>query len=334
MIENRIRQTFTQLILPGLILMAFILVTIPGMNTAAVKSDSTLGLYASQQIARGIPPYANYIIFQPPIAHFFGAIVLSLGQFFGLNDILSIRYFCLVLSLSVLISNYFLGDSFEKGLGLLSMTAAGWNLLMVMTIWGVHTKLVMAFFYSLMLFSLMKKNWFFAGVFSGLTTFTWAGGVFSLIVVFMVGLLAGKNRLNTVFKLMAGILLVTISLLLILWLSGSMQPFFDQYAIPLKQYLVNKLLSRGIRDPQMGFLNVFQTSSFSRPDLFIVVAGLVSLVIYSFQNKKHILDDLPFLTLLIAVLIGVGMVIVDFQSPFDCFHYLHQYPFYLPGYLL
>lgn len=253
----------------------------------------------------------------PPIPHFLGASSIRIGRTFGIQDTISIRVFCLFISIATLSIIYFLGERFRQGLGLISFAAASWNLLMLMTVWGMHVKLVMLFFYTYMLWALVSKYWFWTGFFLGLAIFSWSGAIVFLALVFTVWLLSGNQFGKTGLSLLIGFTTVAILVSLALLCSGGLISFFDQYALPLQEYVINKFTRQGIRDPEMGLSNIFESSNFSKPDLSILILGLVSLLVFVYQKRSFVFKNTSALTIITSGLLGCATVLIDYQSPFD-----------------
>lgn len=301
----------------GFIILTFLIVTLPKLNTAPLKSDATLAIYASQQIANGRAPYSNYIIMHPPIPHLLGAVVIRLGRMFNIFDDISIKWFCLTLSVAIIFLAYGLGKKLDAELGALAALAASWNLTMLMTIWGMHVKLVMLLFYMLALWSLMNLRWFWAGLFLGIAVLSWGGGLVLLGVALLVWFFGGERSWKSLWQFVLGMLIVAITVGLLLILSGSFIDFIHQYLQTFEQYVINKISGRGIRDPGIGLPNIFRSANLSTPDIFILFAGLAGFMGLLVQMRTRITENPALLTGASAALVGCGLVVFDFQSPFD-----------------
>lgn len=301
----------------ALLLTTLLIGTIPGILVAPIKSDASLSLYASQQVAAGLPPYSNYIIMHPPLPHVLGALALSLGELIGVSDVFSFRMLCLVLVALILGPMYAIGEKTQPGNGLLTAAASSLSLLMLMVAWGMMVKLVMLLFYAWLILALIRKQWTGAGVFLGLAILSWSGAIVFALLVLGIAWFAARKGETPWRNLANGFLLAILPVIAGLTASGSLIIFLKQYGLTVVQYATNKLTGQGIRDAGVGLENMFQSGEISRSDLFILAIaalGLIWILVYSRGANRL---QYPWVVILASGLAGVGMVLVDYQSPFD-----------------
>jgi hypothetical protein len=142
--------------------------------------DSAVYDYMAQSIVRGQIPYRDAIDSKGPASLYLSALVMVLGKAFGLQDIIAVRVFCVLLVGVLCVITYFVAETYLR-----SRIAAiiAFSIPLVseqfaeMMISGTRPKLPMILFGLTTLLLIAKDKPFWAGLCSMLSCLSWQPGL-------------------------------------------------------------------------------------------------------------------------------------------------------------
>src|SRR3712207_5803472 len=76
---------------------------------SVLSRDLALYSYAGQQVADGVPPYVGVLNRAGPLAHLLPAIGVLAGRTLGVDEVLSMRVFYMLVSVAAVCVTYLLG---------------------------------------------------------------------------------------------------------------------------------------------------------------------------------------------------------------------------------
>ena len=157
-----------------------------------LSRDLALYAYAGQRVADGVAPYEGVVNRSGPLSHLVPGIGAFLGRLVGVDDLLAMRAFFLVLSMACVWLAYVMGRD------LLRSRAAGWAVAAALlyvngftqyATGGPREKTTLVLFLLCALIAVARRSPLWVGVFVSLATLTWQP-------VFFVGLATGLVALS------------------------------------------------------------------------------------------------------------------------------------------
>lgn len=176
-----------------------------GFNGKLARDDA-IWVYGGQQMAKGIPPYVSIFDFKSPLGPMLAGGAAWIAYLTGGDDILYIRLLYFLFSCLTVVALYSWSHALFH-----SRIAAVLTAVVFLGFWGFsrhagsgpQVKTVMVLFQVVALYSMAKKNWFFAGLFGGLAAWTWQpAAIFPMLFCLLAFL--HKDRLRSVSKVISG----------------------------------------------------------------------------------------------------------------------------------
>ena len=206
-----------------------------------LSRDLGLYAYAGQQVADGVLPYEGVINRSGPFSHLAPGVGAFLGRLVGVDDLLAMRVFFLVLSMACIWLAYLLGRDL-LGSRLTGVTVAV-ALLFVdgftqYASGGPREKTTLILFLLAALIALARRRFGWSGVFVSLATLTWQPVFFVGLVTGLVGLFALQrgSRLAAMVRFLVGGLVPLAIFLVWYAVEAHLRDFLDCFVLIHVQY--------------------------------------------------------------------------------------------------
>ncbi|RYP84246.1 hypothetical protein EKO23_16435 [Nocardioides guangzhouensis] len=206
-----------------------------------LSRDLGLYAYAGQQVADGVLPYEGVINRSGPLSHLVPGVGAFLGRLVGVDDLLAMRAFFLVLSMACIWLAYLLGRDL-LGSRLTGVTVAV-ALLFVdgftqYASGGPREKTTLMLFLLASLIALARRRFGWSGIFVSLATLTWQPVFFVGLVTGLVGLIAVERgrRLGAMVRFLVGGLVPLAIFLVWYAVAGHLRDFLDCFVLIHVQY--------------------------------------------------------------------------------------------------
>jgi hypothetical protein len=169
-------------LLAGCCLVALVVYLVHGFDGPLLR-DSGIYAYGGQRVAEGVPPYVAIANRAGPVAHILPGAAVFVGRAVGVDDLLSIRVFYMLISVACVGLAYLLGrDLFRSrfaGVGtaaaLLSFHAFIW-----LATYGPREKTPLVLFTLAALLAIVHQRWLTTGFLVALATLVWQPAFFAL----------------------------------------------------------------------------------------------------------------------------------------------------------
>lgn len=171
--------------------------------------DVAICLYAGQRMAEGVPPYVSIFYHKGPVAPMLAGLGVMVSKQLGWNDIYTVRLVFLIVSCSVVVSVYLLGNSLFQSrrvgsFAALAFLGFGWFSKYAAS--GPRFKTPMVLFETLSLLLTSRRRWFWAGLCGSLSFLTWQPtAIFPLVTLLLATTGPRKERFSAISRSLAGI---------------------------------------------------------------------------------------------------------------------------------
>lgn len=219
-------------ILIGLLisLLSIFLWTKYGLLKFPITPDMGKFLYGAQELLKGRMPYKNLFDPKTPLTFILPALGMFLFENLGLSNILAGRITTLICGATTIFFTFLLADELLEN----QLTAIVSSIILSSFpgfAWGSlsgRSKIFVACFGLISLYSLKKEKYFSAGFFSSLSGLTWQpGGVF-IFPVLLYTFLKEKNNKKKSFWALSGIILPVILIISFFALNGALKELIYQ----------------------------------------------------------------------------------------------------------
>ena len=201
-----------------------------------LSRDLALYAYAGQRVADGVAPYEGVVNRAGPLSHLVPGIGAFLGRLAGVDDLLAMRAFFLVLSMACVWLAYVMGRD------LLRSRAAGWTVAAALLYvngftqyasGGPREKTTLVLFLLAALIAAGRRRPLWVGVFVSLATLTWQPAFFVGLTTGLVALTAldPGRRLRGFAGFAVGGLAPLTAFLAFYAARGHLQDFLDCFAL-------------------------------------------------------------------------------------------------------
>jgi len=205
-----------------------------------LSRDLSLYSYAGQQVADGVPPYVGALNRAGPLAHLLPGVGVMAARLVGMDDLLGMRLFFMLLAVCCTAVVYLLGrDLFgSRTVGL--VTAAAFLTFTGFIEYasnGPREKTPMVLCLLAVFLAVRHRRWATAGVFVALATLIWQPVFFVAVVTAVVGgLLAPRHRLRALLRIAVGGIVPTALVLIYYAANGALQTFADAFFLINAEY--------------------------------------------------------------------------------------------------
>jgi hypothetical protein len=291
---------------------------------APLLHDMSLQMYSAQLIARGLPPYVTVGLVKTPLTGIAGALMIFLGNLFGVWDVLAVRFgFWLLMGLGaggMYLWTRTLFASRAAGviaaLTLLSFPLIGYN-----TVLGPQPKTLVMVAAIYAFYFLARAQWFWAGIAASLAFLAWQpAALLDGIVLWMPLLDADGKRLPAFARALAGAALPVLSIVAYLVVKGALSAALqDTFAANLT-YLHNSNAQLSL--PARVLENAARLGRRLNPpgcfeDNRLAGAGLVGIALLGamplWSGKWRAGLSRRMLPVFLYALLFAGFALVDFQ---------------------
>ena len=201
-----------------------------------LSRDLAVYAYAGQRVADGVAPYEGLVNRAGPFSHLVPGVGAFLGRLVGVDDLLAMRAFFLVLSAVCVWLAYLMGRD------LLHSRAAGWAVAAALlyvngftqyATGGPREKTTLVLFLLAALIAVARRSPLWTGVFVSLATLTWQPVFFVGVVTGLVALTAldRGRRLRGLASFSVGGLVPLTVFLVFYAVRGHLQDFLDCFVL-------------------------------------------------------------------------------------------------------
>ena len=191
--RERVRRVDPLLI--GCCLVALVVYVLHGFD-GLLATDEGIYAYAGQQVAEGVPPYVAIANRVGPLAHLLPGGAAAVGRLVGVDDLLAMRVFFMLLAVACVGLAYLVGrDVFRSRSAGVASAAALLSLhgFIELATYGPREKTPMVLFMLAALLAIAHQRWLTTGVMVSLATLTWQPSFFPLILATLVAVLLGLS---------------------------------------------------------------------------------------------------------------------------------------------
>lgn len=203
-----------------------------GIDWQPITPDSSMQIYAAQEILRGRPPYVAIVMPHTPLTSLTSALAIALGGALGISDVLSIRLFFLFLGIWGALLAWRLAKVISPHPIARIVSVLG---LLGFQLWGVYVargpevKILVIVCGLLALLALQERRWLLAGLASVLAFLTWQPAAIYLLLSLAAAFWRGRNGQGSALpRVLVGIFLPTSLILGYLVLEGALWPALRQ----------------------------------------------------------------------------------------------------------
>lgn len=193
--RNRVRGAVAAVdpLLAGCCLVALVVYLLHGFEGPLLR-DSGIYAYGGQRVAEGVPPYVAIANRAGPLAHMLPGGAVAVARAVGVDDLLGIRVFYMLISVACVGLAYLLGrDLFRSRFA--GVTAAATLLSFHGFIWlatyGPREKTPLVLFTLAALLAIVHQRWLTTGFLVALATLVWQPVFFALFSGAVVAVLLG-----------------------------------------------------------------------------------------------------------------------------------------------
>lgn len=235
-----------------LTLLALVIFARQDVLHAPIGHDMTLQMYAAQLISEGLAPYTNVGLVKTPLAAFYGALAILVGNLFGMWDILAVRFaFWMAMALGAGGIYLWVREQFDSRLaGIVAALAfLGLDVIGRNAVLGPQPKILVVAATIFCFLFLRRAQWFRAGLCAALAFLAWQPAGILMPIAFAAVLLDPlRNRVREAlvvsFGMAAPLTLVT---LFLLWHNALGAALQDTFGANLS-YVQNSSAQAGLRE--------------------------------------------------------------------------------------
>ncbi|CAA9459689.1 MAG: hypothetical protein AVDCRST_MAG28-3036 [uncultured Rubrobacteraceae bacterium] len=249
--------------------------------------DYSIYLYSGQMMAEGIPPYVSVFDHKGPLSPMIAGFGAMLSKVFGGDDVYAVRFVFYATACLTVVAIYLLGKSVfqsQKAGFLAALTFLGFYAYAQAAASGPEPKTPMVLFEALCLMFMVRKKWFWSGLFGSLAFLVWQPmGAFAFVTFLLAATRPREERYGAALRAAAGI------------------------AVPLVATAAYFLYKGALYDFYNGFI-LFNFTHLARgsTDIAHVLAGAAVNI------------ALPYATMLVPILIGLLTILrLYFKRPFE-----------------
>jgi hypothetical protein len=262
---------------PALAVLAGIVYALHGFGHY-LSRDLGLYAYAGQQAADGVLPYEGVINRSGPLSHLVPGVGAFLGRLVGVDDLLAMRVFFLVLSMACIWLAYLLGRD------LLGSRVTGVTVAVALLFvdgftqyasGGPREKTTLVLFLLAALVALARRRFGWCGVWVSLATLTWQPVFFVGLTTGLVGLLALERgrRLAALGRFLVGGLVPLVVFLVWYAVDGHLRDFLDCFVLIHVRYTEQEGFQS---EPDIIWQEVQDAYG---PSLWMLIGGGIALVL-------------------------------------------------------
>jgi len=206
-----------------------------------LSRDLGVYMYAGQQVADGVAPYAGILNRAGPLAHLLPGIGVATGRWVGADDVLSARVLFMMLSVACVGTAYVLGrDLFRSrpaGLATAATLLCFEGFIRYAT-YGPREKTAMVLFLLCALLAVTHRRWLTAGCFIALATLTWQPALLAALAAAVTAALLAPagTRLRALARIAIGGLVPTAVTVGVFMALGELRAFLDDFVLINLQY--------------------------------------------------------------------------------------------------
>lgn len=193
--RSRVRGAFAAVdpLLAGCCLVALVVYLMHGFDGPLLR-DSGIYAYGGQRVAEGVPPYVAIANRAGPLAHILPGGAVAVARVVGVDDILAIRVFYMLISVACVGLAYLLGrDLFRSRLAgvATAATVISFHGFIWLATYGPREKTPLVLFALAALLAIAHQRWLTTGFLVALATLVWQPVFFALFSGAVVAVLLG-----------------------------------------------------------------------------------------------------------------------------------------------
>lgn len=296
-------------------LVASLVVFLPHGFHGYLSRDLSLYTYAGQQFADGVAPYLGVINRAGPLAHAVPGVGIFLSRLVGIDDVIGVRIFFLLISVVGVGACYLMGRAVFRsrlaGIGATAVLICNQGFVFYATN-GPREKTVMVLFFIIAVHAIARRRWLLAGAFTALATLTWQPVFLSAIAGVVVAILLGERtgRIRALARVVVGGLIPTALVALAYAAIGHPKVFWEDFLLINARY--TKQVSLG-NDPQ-AVATMMQEGY--GPSLWVFAGGLVLLIVLSawMLARHRSRDDRSFVVLIASCAMLLAGLLFAFKA--------------------
>lgn len=294
---------------------AALIVYLPHGFHGNISRDLSLYTYVGQQFADGVPPYLAVINRAGPLAHAVPGVGIFLSRLIGLDDVIGVRVFFMIISVITAAAVYLMGRAVFRsriaGVAAAAVLICNQGFVFYATN-GPREKTVMVLFFVIFVIALARRRWLTAGVFIALATLTWQPVFFSAIAGVVVAVLLGERagRIRALALVVVGGVVPTALIALAYVAIGHPKVFWEDFLLINARYTKQTSLAT---DPQ-GVTDMMVKGY--GPSLWVFVGGLVLLLALSawMLLRHRSRDDRAFVMLIASSAMLIAGLLFAFKA--------------------
>ena len=193
--RSRVRGAFATLdpLLAGCCLVALVIYLVHGFDGPLLR-DSGIYAYGGQRVAEGVPPYVAIANRAGPLAHLLPGGAVAVARVVGVDDLLAIRVFYMLIAVTCVGLAYLLGrDLFRSRLAGVSAAAAmvSFHGFISLATYGPREKTPLVLFTLAALLAICHRRWLTSGFLVAMATLVWQPVFFALFAGVVAAVLLG-----------------------------------------------------------------------------------------------------------------------------------------------
>ncbi|MFC4783301.1 ArnT family glycosyltransferase [Nocardioides sp. MAHUQ-72] len=265
-----------------------------------------LGVYAygGQQVAEGVPPYVAIVNRAGPLAHFLPGIGAWVARLVGVDDVLGMRVFFLLIAVACVVVTYLLArDVFRsRATGVVAAAALlSVRGFVIYATYGPREKTPLVLFCALALLAVVHRRWATAGFCIALATLTWQPAFFALGAgAAVAALLQAERRLGSLVRIAVGGLAPLLAVVAAYAVVGDLKFFIDDFVLVNARYTEQVSL---MTEPRIIWEATKEIYGWTT---WLLIGGLVAVVLQALASVRSALRHDPRA----AALVGMGVLAI------------------------
>jgi hypothetical protein len=280
--RSRVRETFStvDLLLVGCCLVALVVYLAQGFDGPLLR-DSGIYAYGGQRVAEGVPPYVAIANRAGPLAHLLPGGAVFVARTVGVDDLLAIRVFYMLIAVACVGLAYLLGrDLFRSRLAGVTTAATliSFHGFISLATYGPREKTPLVLFTLATLLAIAHQRWLTTGFLVALATLVWQPVFFALFAGAVVAVLLAvpaREWWRAALRIAIGGLVPAVVTVASYAAIGQLPLFWDSFVLINAKYttqVANSLLSNAGRS--WSSLNAGFGAS-----LWLLIAGAAAIVV-------------------------------------------------------